>query len=84
MLTRTYRAADKLGVVALKSSLALVDLTLDGIGVIWHGVAQLLLLLARVLLFILRPVGLLIGAVAGLFLGGARRAAVGAARTGSA
>jgi len=84
MLTRTYRIADKLGVVTLKSSLALIDITLDGISVIWRAVFAVLRLLARAVWFVVRPILTVIG---GLFFflfrlvfGTAKRAGGGALR----
>ncbi|MBK8026302.1 MAG: PD40 domain-containing protein [Chloroflexi bacterium] len=83
MLTRTYRVADKLGVVALKSSLALVDLTLDGIGAIRKAAVRLFAILARIVWIVLRPFGLLLAALAGLLFGGARRTVSRASEAGS-
>ena len=71
MLVRAYRLTDKLGVVVLKSSIALTETMLAGIGMIWRRVVDVLLLVGGVLLFILRPVWLLLmlilGVIGGLF-----------------
>lgn len=74
MLTRTYRAADKLGVVALKGSLALIDLTLDGIGVIWGGIYAVLRMIGRILWMVISPILTIFAGILGLAFGGARRA----------
>ncbi len=69
MLVRAYRFTDKLGVVFLKSSLALVDTTLDGIGMIWGRIALILAFILGVLMLLLRPVVALLGLLLSLVLG---------------
>lgn len=71
MLTRTYRLTDKLGIVVLKTSLALVDALLDGAELLVNGVLRPI---ARVLLFILRPILRLLALIAIGFLNLFRRA----------
>ncbi len=72
MLVRAYRFTDKLGVVVLKSSVALVDLTLDGIGMIWRRVAVVLALIGGIVWLILGPILALFGLAFGQTVGGAR------------
>ena len=71
MLVRAYRFTDKLGVVFLKSSIALVDTTLDGLSMIWRRIAVVLLFIGGILWFVLRPIvalfGLLFGGILGAF-----------------
>ncbi len=71
MLVRAYRFTDKLGVVIVKSSVALTETMLAGIGMIWRRVLDVLLLIVGVLLFILRPIWallmIILGAVGSLF-----------------
>ncbi|MCC6802809.1 MAG: PD40 domain-containing protein [Anaerolineae bacterium] len=71
MLVRAYRLTDKLGVVRLKGTLALVDTTLDGIGMIWRRIAAVLAIIGGVLWFVLRPfaaaIMLLVSVILGLF-----------------
>lgn len=62
MLVRAYRFTDKLGVVFLKGSLALVDVILDGIGMIWQPISA-------VLWIVLRPVATVVGLLLALILG---------------
>src|SRR5450432_1629549 len=68
MLVRAYRFTDKLGVVFLKSSIALVDTTLDGLGMIWRRIAVVLTLLGGILWFVLRPIFALFGLLFGFIL----------------
>jgi TolB protein len=88
MLVRAYRLTDKLGVVFLKGSIALVDTTLEGLGILWRGAAALLIGIGRILWIVLGPifnviVGLLLFLVNGVLrLTG--NTAVSARRTGSA
>ncbi len=65
MLVRAYRLTDKLGVVILKSSVALTETMLAGIGMIWRRVVDVLLLIGGVLWFILRPLWALLSIVFG-------------------
>lgn len=58
MLVRAYRLTDKLGIVILKSSLALVDMTLDGISLL---VQRILAPVLRLIVRLLRPIGTLFG-----------------------
>ncbi len=71
MLVRAYRLTDKLGVVILKSSVALTETMLAGIGMIWRRVVDVLLLIGGVLWFILRPIlallAIIVGGIGGLF-----------------
>ncbi len=60
MLVRAYRLTDKVGVVILKLSVALTETMLAGIGMIWRRIVVLLLLVASLLLFILRPIWILL------------------------
>lgn len=85
MLIRAYRLTDKFGVVGLKLSLAMVDITLDGLGVIWRALVQVLLLvfgvLRVVLGWIIRPLWALLRFLArlvGLSVNSAETAASGA------
>src|SRR5215207_4827507 len=64
MLVRAYRLTDRFGVVLLKGSVALVDATLLGIGIVWSAISGVLGRLFALLM-----------AVAGVFMGGARRVA---------
>jgi TolB protein len=83
MLTRTFRLVDKLSLALLKSTTLLMEVILDGVSAVWGVVARLLTLLLRAVLFVLRPLGMLLLAVLGLLTGGARRSARAAARGGS-
>lgn len=71
MLVRAYRITDKLGVVFLKGTLALVDTILDGIGMIWRRIAAVLAVIGGVLWLILRPIAaaivMLLSIILGLF-----------------
>jgi hypothetical protein len=58
MLVRAYRLTDKLGVVFLKSSAALVDVTLDGLSILLH---RILGPVFRLLGIIFRPIALVLG-----------------------
>lgn len=71
MLSRAYRLTDKLGVVLLKSSAAVVDATLDGLTLLIH---RLLAPIFRLLRFIVRPLLAVIGAIGLLILNLFRRA----------
>lgn len=57
MLTRTYRLTDKLGVALIKSVLALIDWTLDGLAALVGTLFTGVLVLGGGLLWVLRPVG---------------------------
>jgi TolB protein len=85
MLARAYRFTDKLGIVFLKSALAVVDATLDGLNMIWRRVVVVLFLILGILLFVLRPVRSLLGLIFGWLLGslGIRRAPPARAAAGS-
>lgn len=74
MLVRAYRLTDKVGVVVLKSSVALLNTTLDGVTLVtrsarrgslavFGGLFMLVLGVARLIYMLLRPVFRLIGAV---------------------
>ena len=71
MLVRAYRFTDKLGVVFLKSSVVLVDTTLDGLSMIWRRIAVVLAFIGGILWFVLRPIvalfALLFGGILGSF-----------------
>ncbi|MEO8395655.1 MAG: hypothetical protein ABI700_21850, partial [Chloroflexota bacterium] len=69
MLVRAYRFTDKLGVVFLKSSVALVDTTLDGLSMIWRRIAVVLAFFGGILWFVLRPIVALFGLLFGVILG---------------
>ncbi len=56
MLVRAYRLTDKFGVAFLKGSIALVDATLEGLGILWRGAAALLLGIGRILWIVLGPI----------------------------
>jgi TolB protein len=76
MLLRAYRLSDKLGIVLLKSLVALTDATLAGLLLVRQAVVALLLLIAR-------PIIALLSLVLGLFTRGGTavaRAGVGAAQ----
>ncbi len=81
MLVRAYRFTDKLGVVILKSSVALVDTTLDGLSTVWRRVAAVLGVIGGLLWLIIRPILMLFGLIFGFLFG--RTIAVGGARAGS-
>ncbi len=66
MLVRAYRLTDKLGVVILKSSIALVDTTLDGLSIIWRRIAAVLLIIGGILGLLLRPLVFLFSLIWGL------------------
>lgn len=71
MLVRAYRLTDKLGIVLLKSSLALVDVTLDGLSLL---VQRIFAPILRLLGLVLRPIGTLFGLLLLLLLNLFRRA----------
>ena len=68
MLVRAYRFTDKLGVVFLKSSIALVDTTLDGLSMIWRRIAVVLAFIGGILWLVLRPIVVLFGLLFGCIL----------------
>ncbi|NDJ62938.1 MAG: hypothetical protein GYB67_17595 [Chloroflexi bacterium] len=82
MLVRAYRLTDKLGVAALKSSIALVDATLDGLSIIWGVIASILLLILRVVWFLLRPFALLFGGIVMFLVNRVRLMVSGGAASG--
>ena len=65
MLVRAYRFTDKLGVVFLKSSIALVDTMLDGLSMIWRRIAIVLAFIGGILWLMLRPIFALFGLLFG-------------------
>ncbi|MFN8447954.1 MAG: hypothetical protein U0521_05045 [Anaerolineae bacterium] len=69
MLVRAYRITDKLGVVLLKGTLALVDTILDGISMIWRRIAAVLAVIGGVLWIFLRPIAVALGLLVSLILG---------------
>jgi TolB protein len=73
MLVRAYRLTDKFGVVILKSSVALVDVTLEGFYIF---LSRIFAPIARVLGIIFRPVVIVLNALA-LFLVNLFRRATG-------
>ncbi|MDZ4770787.1 MAG: LpqB family beta-propeller domain-containing protein [Chloroflexota bacterium] len=83
MLTRTYRIADKCGVVLFKSSAVLFELILEAVAFLWGGVLALLRVGARIVWFVLRPIIALFAGLFALVFGGARRTAKAAVRGGS-
>jgi TolB protein len=95
MLVRAYRLTDKFGVAVLKSSIALVDYSLAGVGVITGvvrgglgGVLAVLLGIGSVIYRILRRIGLLIWGILRALLslvgGTARRSSGQAAQAAGA
>src|SRR3954466_5787910 len=61
MLLRAYRFTDKLGIVFLKTALAVVDATLDGLSIIWRPVAIVLAFIVGALWSVLSAlVGLMV------------------------
>jgi TolB protein len=69
MLVRAYRFTDKFGIILLKSSLVLVDTTLEGLRILWRPFSALFGILGGILLLILRPVLLLFGILLSPILG---------------
>jgi TolB protein len=88
MLVRAYRLTDKLGVVFLKGSIALVDTTLEGLGILWRGAVALLLGIGRILWIVLGPIFNVIVGLLLFLLNGVLRltgsTAISARRSGSA
>lgn len=76
MLLRAYRFTDKLGVVLLKLSVALVDALFEGLVVIRQTVAAALMLIFRIVRVIIRPIFLIFAAVI-MAVGGLLRRAGG-------
>jgi TolB protein len=87
MLVRAYRLTDKCGVIALKGSLALIDLTLDGLGVVWRQIAFVLLAVARVVWMVLRPFAFILASILvfifNIFLRATGQTAISVRRSGS-
>jgi len=98
MLVRAYRLTDKFGVFALKSSIAFIDYTLSGVGIVTHvargglgGVFRILLAVWRVFYGVLRRLARVlwrilgfIGGIGLFFLGTARRSSGQAAQAAGA
>ncbi len=64
MLLRAYRVTDKIGVIVLKLSAALVDATLNGLSVVSQALLIVLMILLRILRVVLLPLTALLGMVA--------------------
>ncbi|MFN8529850.1 MAG: DPP IV N-terminal domain-containing protein [Anaerolineae bacterium] len=60
MLLRAYRITDKVGVIILKLSSALVDATLEGLELIRRAFVRLVWIIARIVWLLLTPVRMLV------------------------
>lgn len=63
MLLRAYRLTDKLGVAVLKGSVALFDVLLEGLGIVWRQIAFVLGSVWRLIWFVLRPFTFVIASI---------------------